>query len=98
MRWLFVAVLFVGCIPYQDPKQDPIEPKPGPDGGVADCGAMCDHLRRLGCEGAKPTPNGATCREVCEHTLEAGYDVHPECVVSVARCDQVDRASQGCGS
>lgn len=84
---LTLGLLLTHCA-YSQP---PIEPVAG-----ADCHQMCEHLDRLGCEEGLDTPGGATCEQVCESTLQAGLDLHPECVLGVSDCTDVSRASQGC--
>jgi hypothetical protein len=85
-----ICILF-GCTPTPPPEPEPITPKPG-----ATCMNMCAHLQVLGCPEGEDTPGGATCVEVCESTLEAGLDLHTDCVMGVTKCVDVDRASQGC--
>ncbi len=93
---LNLAVVLAMC---STPKHPIDGPGPQPiikaDGG-ATCEDMCDHLTELGCPEAEPTPGGHSCEFVCEETMEAGQDLHPECVVAVTRCEDVSRASQGC--
>jgi len=91
MKYAILGLLLFGCSgSYERKPLPPITPVPG-----ATCDDMCAHLTQLGCAEAMPTPKGATCNEVCASTLEAGYDLHTECVVGITICEDVDRASQG---
>ena len=42
-------------------------PAPPPDPGALTCATACENLRKLGCEEAAPTADGATCVEVCQN-------------------------------
>lgn len=95
---VFVVMVFLASCgppsPTVYPELPPIQKR---DGG-ASCAEMCEHIGPAGlnCPEGRDTPGGATCVEVCESTLEGGLDLHPECVIAVERCEDVDRASQGC--
>ncbi len=94
MRTLVLALALCGCTPHpHDSEPPPIHPKPG-----ASCASMCAHLQQLGCHEGEPTEGGASCEEVCLHAMAEGFDPHPECVIAVERCVDVDRASQGCSA
>lgn len=75
---LFLAL---ACAPVTPPEPPP----PGPI--VADCGAVCDHWRFLGCDAALPSPNGEPCEVVCA-TFERFWSL--ECMASVAKCDEIE--------
>ncbi len=95
---IVAALVLAGCSGPPHPADGPgPQPIVKADGG-ATCAEMCAHLAALGCPEAEPTPAGHSCEFVCTETLQAGMDVHPECVVSVTRCEDVSRASQGCQS
>jgi hypothetical protein len=67
--------------------------KPGPDGegDPASCADACAHLDELGCPEAEPTPEGATCVEVCENVETSGtVTLNPACVIEITACAQVD--------
>src|SRR5690606_2076799 len=57
---------------------------------VATCETACDNQRHLGCEIGQPTPEGASCVEVCGN-LESGpivsirWDI--ECLTGAESCD-----------
>lgn len=93
---LSALALVCGCATFpvdDDRLAPPVEPDPD-----ATCADACAHIgpEGLDCEQGRPTPDGATCTEVCEGALADGLDVHPECIVRVERCEHVDAASQGC--
>lgn len=83
------------------PPSPVIPPDPQQDSGydvLRPCELACLHLHVLGCESAEPTPNGATCVEVCEHTESLSYTtMHPDCIPLAANCDEADQLSaDGC--
>lgn len=90
-----IVIFLWSCGPVLPPEPAPAPITPTQE---ANCETMCAHLQKLGCEEGRDTPGGATCEEVCTLTIDAGLDVHPECVVGVEKCEDVGRASQGCGS
>lgn len=81
-----LLALIVGCQPTPGPS--PPEPPPP---HVPSCARACARLAELGCKEGKPTPKGATCQEVCEHTEASGYlSLNPGCVERITSCDQVN--------
>lgn len=86
-RPLIAVALLVGACGPLFPDPGPVEPRPG----GATCAEMCDHLVSLGCEA-----DVVECTTRCDATMDDGLNLHPECVVQVASCSQVDLASQGC--
>ncbi len=104
-----VAALLVtsGCagmlepVPVDGPGPPPVETEVGEPG----CHEYCKHLADLegedggqGCEAGRDTPAGSTCLDFCQATLDAGQDLHVQCVLAVQSCAEVDSASQGCGT
>lgn len=82
MKHLIVLLpLFVaGCCAHVD--NPTVEPT---------CADACARLTALGCEGAKPTPSGATCQQVCENAQSSGiitWDL--KCVTEAGCCDAAD--------
>ena len=81
-----LAAPLAGC---PDPKVP--DPPVDPDGGTATtCDAVCAHWSDLGCEEAKPTPDGASCVEVCENLQEGNLKDDLECQAAVTSCEQID--------
>jgi hypothetical protein len=78
MRYLILCLALVGC-----------SARSTPDDG---CAAACAHLRDLGCDLAKPTPNGATCEAWCSHYAATPTGVDPVCLQR-ATCE----SSETCG-
>lgn len=74
----------------------PPPPPPVPFG--ADAGDLCDlawrRLEQLSCPEAT-SPKGVTFSTTCHDVEDAGVNLHPECVMNVADCSQVGRASRG---
>ena len=98
MAWVavvvFTAIVLSGCGPLPDPAVDlsppPVEERPG-----VGCAEMCAHLQELGCQQGEPIDD-ESCTDYCRSSLKDGLDLHPECVIEVKTCDEVDPASQGC--
>lgn len=83
MRWMMVAALVVAC---GGEEQDGPEPAP-----TADCGAACANLQSLGCPAGDPTPDGATCEEVCVVVQEEpGPELPLRCIIDADSCDAAD--------
>jgi hypothetical protein len=51
---------------------------------------VCAHWSDLGCEEAKPTPNGESCVAVCENIQQGNLKDDLECQAAVESCDQID--------
>ena len=76
------------------------QPAPLPD-GVGGCGAACQNLARLRCDGWRGSPgedgrygtvDDVSCQTACEEIESApGGNMSTGCVASVAGCDLVDR-------
>lgn len=64
----------------------PPEPKP-PEPG-RDCKNACSRLRELRCDEGDPTPDGATCEEVCANGMADRYDLG--CIEAVEQCVYID--------
>jgi len=57
----------------------------------ATCADMCKHLADLHCKSAEPTPDGASCPEVCENIRSAGVvPLNLECRVRAPSCEAAD--------
>jgi hypothetical protein len=76
------AIFVIGC-------PDPHVPEPIPDAG-ATCESVCAHWAELGCEEAKPTPDGASCVSVCENIQKGNLPDDLECQAAVKSCDEID--------
>lgn len=54
------------------------------------CAAACVRLRTLGCPGAKATPAGASCEEVCAGVQAAGLCWDLSCRAVASNCAAAD--------
>jgi hypothetical protein len=74
IRVLLAALLLCGCtINYPE----------SPDG----CPAACARLGVLSCEAGKPTPDGATCEQVCSNVQASGLNrINTECIAAADSC------------
>lgn len=95
----FVAS-FAGC---PKPSPTPIPP-PIPEPQVWDagdepiappieytCADLCKHMFDLHCMGAEPTPNGATCLDVCQNLQTSGVVVLDlKCRTKARTCAAID--------
>jgi hypothetical protein len=72
---------------------DPVQPNPPPVAG-ADCKSACDHLASLGCELAKPTAKGTSCKTWCEATANKPAGMDTGCAAAVQTCAQADRCGR----
>lgn len=77
---IIAAVLFlaISCVTVPPPK---------PLDRPATCADMCERGTELGCQWAKPTPQGKTCLDVCRNVMESGvltFDL--ECEARAANC------------
>jgi hypothetical protein len=80
-------VLMAACSCHRIPTASPSAVM-APEAG---CAAACDHLRALHCPAAVPTPEGATCEDVCVTVQRSGiltWDL--ECRARAASCDAID--------
>jgi hypothetical protein len=51
-------------------------PAPTPQGPYQEhCAVLCGQLKKLGCEGAQPLPDGTSCEIFCIKTNEAGHPI-----------------------
>ena len=84
---LMLSFLFLGAHCNENGGQKP-EPSPA---DPESCEAACARLAELGCPEAEPTPEGATCTEVCENVEHSGaVTLNPACVVGIDSCDELD--------
>jgi hypothetical protein len=93
---LVLVIGLLGCPP------EPVIPPPNPPVDTDLCGAMCAHLKSLGCEEGQdvynsdmPGPTGVpnqTCQTWCEELQDAShlFFVNPRCVATVTSCDQIE--------
>jgi hypothetical protein len=84
---LVLAAGLAGC----PPKPPPPPEKPGPAGGPG-CDVGCARLAELGCDAAKPTPQGASCIEVCQNVQASGitsWDI--PCMQRATSCPEADK-------
>lgn len=86
---LFCMILAsCGPLPPLDPPPTPDPPSPVEN---ADCGAVCERAAELGCEWAKPTPEGTPCEEVCQNIQQSGivqWDLG--CRAGARSCEEAD--------
>lgn len=76
-----------GCIPGEvKPVPIPEEEKEESNG----CSIACKTLQELGCEEGKPTPEGATCKQVCENMEKNGMPFDTSCIAAIKNCEQLD--------
>lgn len=89
MRAVLGSVLIlVACAPAAQPPPGPAE---------LGCAAACSHLRELGCETGRPTPEGTTCEEICgyvEATGVAEIRWPHACVAAATSCDVAERCGE----
>lgn len=67
-------------------------PTPSP----AECPHLCDHMLIMNCPGAKTTPKGATCVEICTNVQNSGvisWDM--QCRLTAATCAAMDECERG---
>lgn len=89
-RYLIVLPLLAAVACFQKPPAE--EPKGEPEA----CPAACAKLRELGCEEAEPTPNGATCEDVCKSIETSNLvSVGPACVARAETCESVGECLAG---
>ena len=93
-RVALFALFLLGCPIIPDPVEPgPIPPEPRPSG--ASCTTMCDNMRELHCEAAKPTAGGASCEDVCENVQSSGIiSWNLECRSSANTCEDVDNCER----
>lgn len=83
---VMLPLILMACGKNKGPIPPPTNPDPPvirPDSKGATCADACAHLGDLGCDAAKPTPNGVPCTEVC-----AALPVKLPCLASVTSCEQ----------
>lgn len=70
----------------------PPPPPPAADAGpMRPCEAACARYAFLKCKQAQPTPDGASCVDVCENVESSGVmSLGPDCVAHAARCEDAD--------
>ncbi len=68
-----LAFLVLASCPGCPPAPPPVTPDAS-DAAAAPgtCAAVCQNGRRLGCPFAQPTPQGASCEEVCSNVQGTG--------------------------
>jgi hypothetical protein len=89
-----LAILMLGC------PVDPPVPPPNPPPDTNLCAAMCNHLKKLGCEEGKPVYNNdqpgpkdipnQSCADNCTELQTKGFFVNPKCVMTVTTCSQIE--------
>jgi hypothetical protein len=93
MRWLLFLIALVACTPAPaptNPKPDAVEAGTG-----FSCETACARWAELGCEEGKPTPNGASCAEVCSNLVYSGVvELNLECRSRVAKCSEIDECER----
>lgn len=96
MRIFLLALLIAGCVHV---------PPPRPIDGAATCADACNRGADLGCEFAKPTPQGSSCEEVCTLGIDSQlftFDLEcrakaPSCSAAEA-CERAKPPGLGLGS
>jgi hypothetical protein len=86
----FLVVFFCGCWIHPIPAPNP-EPQPDRP-ATPTCADVCKRLFDLGCPAAKPTPQGATCVDVCLNVQNSGvvsWDL--KCRARATSCAIFDR-------
>lgn len=89
-RLLFAicTVLCIGCSSVQP--TNPNYPEPEVEGASL-CSKACKHAAELSCKISKPTPNGATCEQVCKkYTPPSPIGLRPRCMISSATCSELE--------
>lgn len=95
MRWAAAVFLIVGATTCRSLPPPAPDPAVDPPAGEADCGAACARASALGCEAAEPTPEGASCEQVCREVQDSGivrWDL--ECRASAQSCEETDRCER----
>lgn len=94
VRALLFCVLFVGC---PKPGPGPVPPPPPPVlDGPATCADVCRRAIELGCAGSTPTPEGASCLEVCLNLQESGVaSWNLMCRARAATCSEAEACEVG---
>jgi len=61
----------------------------------ATCEQVCKHMTALDCPSAQPTPNGASCVEVCENVQSSGMiEWNLDCRAAAATCESADECER----
>ena len=93
---LLIPFLLLGC------PRDPIVPPPTPPPDSDLCGAMCAHLKQLGCEEGEPVYNNdkpgppdvpnQSCEAWCVELQDPEhlYFINPRCVSLVPACEDIE--------
>ena len=89
MTRLIAAIVLALCASCCAPAYDP-GPSPVDAGTLDDCERACARLAELGCPEAEPTPEGATCVDVCWNAESSGVvTLDPVCVAAINSCDEL---------
>jgi hypothetical protein len=88
-RSLTLLIWLAACNPLVVEPQLP-EPPPAP--GAVPCPVACARLAELGCPEADPTPDGASCVDVCQNVEDSGVLRYPTgCVAAATTCAEAQR-------
>jgi len=81
----FLFALCISCRPAPVPTPNPV--------GAPTCKDVCARLADLKCEAAKPTPEGATCEDVCKNATSADSPIawNLGCRRDAGTCAVIDR-------
>lgn len=86
LRRLLILVAVAGC-----PKPVPPPVPPTPPDGAATCATACERMRELHCIDVEPTPEGATCDDICQNIIDSEiltWDL--DCRTMATSCDEVE--------
>lgn len=84
-----LLLLACGCHPLPEPV-DPVDPAPD-----ADCAEVCARMEFLGCESAKPTPEGTPCARVCQDIQDSGLiQWNLNCRAAAVSCEAADNCER----
>ena len=86
--FLGILLLLISC----SPKYNDTVKRPQGVIGTEDqfCFEAQIHLQELGCKEGDVSKNGTTFEELCKYLYAAGVNVHPQCLIAINNCEQVN--------